>query len=119
MIKAQHSFTREDISNEIRAIRRICTTGHANVVQVLCDWQEDVRGVLTTFVVMELMDMNYATFLDKYCDEVDFWDDWFRNEPAVFGPIEMMKGLVFIHGMDEIHRDLKPANGNPRKSLLD
>lgn len=70
----------EDIDNEIRAIRRICTTGSEFVVQVYADWQEVVNGISTYFVVMELCACNLGTYLDRYVDNCDFWTDWFLRE---------------------------------------
>jgi len=32
--------------------------------------------------------------------------------------LDMMSGLVFIHGVDEKHRDLKPANGKSSSLIL-
>ena len=57
---------------------------------------------------MELMDINYETYLDQWCEEVDFWQDWFHEITTDVNITDILSGLQFIH---EVHRDLKPANG--------
>jgi len=60
---------------------------------------------------MELMDMNYETYLDGWCEKMDFWDSWFHDKPDHTQMLGILSGLQFIHSLDQVHRDLKPANG--------
>ena len=114
IIREQHGITPKDIDNELRAIRRICTTGHENIVQVYADWRETVNGVPSCYIVMELCGPNLEEYLNG-CrrEEYTIWDWWFNPGFGYFsmdGQVDMVSGLVFIHSMNEIHRDLKPAN---------
>ena len=107
-------MTTEDVKGEVRAIRRICTTGHPNIVQVYSDWEEMWKGdlSLSCFIVMERCDYNFEALLNNEHESVDFWSDWFCDSQFVDlkTKLQILEGIIFIHGMNEIHRDLKPAN---------
>ena len=114
IIREQFGISGEDIENEIRAIRRICTTKHENIVQVFSDWREQLDGVRTCLIVMELCEKNFENHLNRCHQDYEFWDWWFYRSTGLFDmklELDLLDGLVFIHSMDEIHRDLKPTNG--------
>jgi len=114
VIREQDGVTPQDIDNELRAIRRICTTAHKNIVQVYVDWREVMNGVRCCFIVMELCSHNFEEHLNRCRQENTIWDWWFFRGKGLFSmelEVDMLSGLVFIHAMNEIHRDLKPANG--------
>ena len=64
---------------------------------------------------MELCRYNFEHHLNtchKSKETIQDW--WFYRETGLFSmelELDIMSGLLFIHGMNEIHRDLKPANG--------
>jgi serine/threonine protein kinase len=75
-------------------------------------------GVSCCFIVMELCFDNYETWLNQRLP---------KEKPGLTSGnksgigkevglhlsevMDILSGLQFIHGMNEIHRDLKPANG--------
>ena len=108
-------MTTEDIANEVRAVRRVCTTGHRNIVQIYADWEEttSIEHRRCWCIVMELCSWSFESFLDHEAANVTFWEDWFgnMNPLALNSKLQILEGVSFIHSLDEIHRDLKPANG--------
>lgn len=116
MIKLRPPLTGADIQNELDSIRRTCTSGHPNIVQVYSYFTEIGRDqCLTAYVVMELCSMNYAQHL-KIISQANhppgYW--WFGRPEGVDMRLELeiLKGLCYIHSLNEIHRDLKPQNSN-------
>jgi serine/threonine protein kinase len=119
------SVTEEDITNEINAIKKVCTTGHENIVQVLN------HGWLANspyyFVDMPLCCMNLEQYIKRDLTDgleptraviraasrsPDVFDD-FDFMVHLFITSEIVKGLTFVHGRKLVHRDLKPRNGTP------
>ena len=103
----------DDIHNEIRAIGKICKLRHRNVVEVLSICKDVWEKLPAYFIQMELCDGDM--------------DSYIRRRHALGAPIgvlevvaimaQVLDGLVFLHGNDEVHRDLKPKNGT-HKSFL-
>jgi serine/threonine protein kinase len=103
----QHQeIVRKTIENEVRAVTKICQSGHSNIVKVLRH-----RAIPDTMLYE--IDMEYCVYnLHTYMT---------RHSPSSENPIEMRyliaimlsitNGLIFIHSKGEVHRDLKPANG--------
>lgn len=112
MIKQLPPLTLHDIYTELNSIRRTCTSGHPNIVQVHSDWIEAGRdGIPTAHVVMELCTMNYAEYLKNLkINPPGYW--WFGRPEGVDMRLELeiLRGLAYIHNLNEIHRDLKPQN---------
>lgn len=115
IVREQYGISPDDINNELRAIRRICTTGHKNIVQVFAEWRERLNVGSCCFIVMELCDHNFEQHLDEcHRRRYTVFDWWFHNRKGIFSmelELDILSGLVFIHSMNEVHRDLKPANG--------
>ena len=107
-------ITREEIEEELRAISKVATQNHRNIVTVYgSTFQPDPRTD-SYYILMELMDTSLDALLDELHKKYDFWDYWFHAAVPYrygFDPCDILRGLEFIHGLDEIHRDLKPANG--------
>jgi serine/threonine protein kinase len=102
--------TFEDIRNEIRAVKKLCTSGSTKyIVEVIND------GILPDscyFLDMELCDLNLENYIN--CE----WPQIMKNrvpylatEWSIMG--DVLRGLAFIHSKQEIHRDLKPRNSSP------
>ena len=107
-------MTTDDIANEIRAVRRVCTSGHLNIVQIYAEWEErnSIDNSLCWCIVMELCTSNFQYLLDTEAANVTFWTDWFvKHALELESKCQILAGLSFIHSLNEIHRDLKPANG--------
>jgi serine/threonine protein kinase len=101
-----------DIENEIRAIKKLCSTGHQNIVQV-----HSYGAFSEPFHTSDYyIDMEYCDkTLDKYIRDLKT-----ASSPVPTNQIfkdgvkickDITKGLVFIHLKKEVHRDIKPQNG--------
>jgi len=104
--------------NEIKAITKVCTTGHENIVQVL-----DHGWLVNSpyyFIDMPLCCINLEQYLNgDFTDEVrltleldpkDSPTDDINKSVSILGQI--VYGLAFVHGRKLVHRDLKPRNGS-------
>jgi len=126
LIRPFGPVTEDDLMNEIKAITKICTTGHENIVQVLA------HGWLLNspyyFIDMPLCYKNLEQYLNGgFPDEVqtDLPVPYLRLGDKAVGMSgfileEIVGGLAFIHNRKLVHRDLKPRNGSllpPRCSL--
>lgn len=122
VVREQYGITSDDINNELRAIRRICTTGHNNIVQVYADWREHINGVSCCLIVMELCLYNFEEHLNDCKTRIQNpWNWWFFRGTGLFSmelELDLLVGLIFIHSMNEVHRDLKPANSIPDFLIL-
>ena len=107
----------KDIENEIRAITKLCKTGHENIVQVF------EFGVLKEDSAWHFIDMELCDFtLEKYIQGADVpglpkWGQFeepisvFRARAICHINGQILNGLHFIHSHQEVHRDLSPQNG--------
>ena len=104
----------------MRAINRLCNGEHENVIHVY------QHGLLRPhhafyFIDMELCDIT----LDKYIYNTNAtpvrglleWQRATKEGHALFIVCALMQqilaGLSFIHGHNEVHRDLSPPNSEP------
>jgi serine/threonine protein kinase len=66
---------------------------------------------------MELCDFSLATYISG--EDVPILENWTvaRSQKAFSKAVasimrEIVDGLIFVHGHDEVHRDLCPQNGD-------
>ena len=105
-----------DIDNEIRAVTKLCKSGHANIVQVF------EFGLLKDDSAWHFIDMELCDFtLENYIrgDETPPLLSWEQVKlqklfHTTISDIngQILEGLIFIHGHREVHRDLSPQNSN-------
>jgi serine/threonine protein kinase len=109
----------KDVSNEIRAVDQLCTTGHPNIVQVFGCGKLKNDGALY-FIDMELCGFTLESYIQNGCHdpsiesrEVAFRRATEEDLPTQFYNIanQIVEGLNFIHDMNQVHRDLSPNNG--------
>ena len=100
----------------MRAISKLCSGEHKNIVEVFQLGEFDDLSYF--FIDMELCDMN----LDNYNKSGWTMSVIAEDNSAGFREMEMWhimaqiaSGISYIHGKGEVHRDLKPLNG---QSLL-
>ena len=125
LLLAGRQLPPEEIQNEIRAVRKVCSGANTpgNIVKVLGHGTLPVSRHV--YIDLELCEFN----LEWYTRE-RLWrptrkersktsDDGFPQldlmERVRFIWIimwQVAKGLEFIHGLKEIHRDLKPRNSD-------
>lgn len=109
---------KEDILNEFRALDKLCFEEHPNIVSVLCYSQ-----LIGSYYAID-MEYCQSTLLDWIRDPISVNQNWelddlhlYRDDKAKrwnsVGVImrDVLLGLSFIHGCEEVHRDLKPSNG--------
>jgi serine/threonine protein kinase len=109
--------THDDIMKEVRAMEKLCTAGHENMIQIF------EHGVLRQnlpyyFIDMELCDINLDEYIKGRITGIHGlldWKDAIRDQQAhflIFGITQqILLGLIFMHSKDEVHRDLTPQNG--------
>lgn len=104
-----------NLDNEVRAVNKLCNTSHPHIVQILR------HGFLKAdrtfyFFDMELCQTNLANYISG--DTTDGLENWCilrKRENFAFHVFDILEqivdGLIFIHGHQEVHRDLHPGNG--------
>jgi len=109
--------THEEIANEANKVRKLCQSSHLNIVQVLQLGQLKPDSMFH-YIDMELCDFTLEKYI--YGNDVPHLTNWaaIRSGPVqsvmkeIAGIVyQIVKGLVFIHGLAEVHRDLSPQNG--------
>jgi len=109
----------EDILNEFRALDKLCFAEHPNIVAVLC--YSRLTGSAYYAIDMEYCQSTLDGYIGDPIPVNQIWelDDLhlYRDDKAKkwnrIGIImrDILLGLGFIHGCEEIHRDMKPSNG--------
>ena len=110
-------MNQDDLTNEIRAIDKLCAGKHPNLVHVQRhNWLKDSPYYA---IDMEFCDLTLEEYIrgdrELVCKKSAIYS-LKDNEAAVkwleISKImqDITKGLSFIHGCEEVHRDLKPKN---------
>jgi len=106
---------KDDVDNEVRALKKLCQNQHQNIVQVF-DYGQLNPDSTIYYIDMELCDISLAKYLSGgELKDVVSWAT-VRGEEEVpthaYNILQqILNGLVYIHCLDEVHRDLSPQNG--------
>ena len=110
------NVSEEDIRNEARAIAKLCITSHDNIISVLGHDRLSPTSVIY-FIDMELCSINLEEYIQGTKVGVRGLIDWNtacnegQQQFLLFAIMQqLLSGLAFIHGLDEVHRDLTPQN---------
>jgi serine/threonine protein kinase len=129
LLRPLGQITAADIQNEIRAVGKICTAGaHTNIVAVLR--VNKLPRSSFVYIDMELCDFNLYSYIQgtltsELLSKVPhlFLDDYSTPKQKISQACQIMtdimKGVAYIHSLDEVHRDLKPQNGTIITNLAD
>ena len=122
MIRELGSVTKDDVDNEVRALKKLCQNQHPNIVQVFEYGQLNPEGTIH-FIDMELCDISLGNYL--LGQELKNVVNWATVREQGDTPThaykilqQILNGLVYIHCLDEVHRDLSPQNGMCSQLLL-
>ena len=111
IIRQFGNVTKDDVDNEVRAVKKLCETQHPNIVQV---FGYNAEGIFH-FIDMELCNISLQNYLDGgELKELSKWSSIPKNEiPTHAYKISqhILNGLAYIHCLGEVHRDLSPNNG--------
>jgi serine/threonine protein kinase len=108
--------TNVDLENEVRAIKRLCKTGHPSIVQVF-DYGKLKEDGMFFYIDMELCQTSLEGYLRGGAVVHDLtWrqvclDEVTRVQTSYTILQHIVNGLFYIHAMGEVHRDLSPHNG--------
>lgn len=116
LIKPYGTVTLTDILNELRAVEKLCRSGHDHVVEVFR------HGKLIGSDLYYFIDMEFCEgSLDDYICGKPIGKEGLilnANSPNTRAIdycwiiiSDICDGLTFIHHAKEVHRDLKPFNG--------
>jgi hypothetical protein len=115
IIRELGSITKEDVDNEVRALKKLCQNQHPNIVKVF-DYGQLNPDSVVHFIDMELCDVSLENYLMG--QEFPLLLGWKivrdRDEiPAYAYAIlqQILNGLLYIHSLHEVHRDVSPHNG--------
>jgi serine/threonine protein kinase len=113
-------ITDVDIQNEVRAVNRLCKTGHPNIVQVL-EYGTLKDDAMFFFIDMEHCEASLEEYLrggisvgggptwETVCKDASVMAETGYNILQ-----HIANGLFYIHAMGEAHRDISPHNGFPQ-----
>jgi serine/threonine protein kinase len=118
LIRLFAGITQNEIENEVRAVTKLCKSGHPNIVQVFQIGQL-THDTAFYFIDMELCDFTLGSYI--HCASTPHLVDWKRlRQQGASSALRMeikniagqiTDGLLFIHDLGEAHRDLTPQNG--------
>src|SRR5277367_1789996 len=96
----------KDIENEMRAVNKLCKSGHANIVQVV-EFGSLKLDSVWHFIDMELCDFTLANYADG--EDVPLLPNWKKVKENDFFHSsicninrQIIEGLVFIHHHREV-----------------
>ena len=122
MIRTLGFVTKDDVDNEVRAIRKLCQNQHPNVVQVF-DYGQLNPDSMIHFIDMELCDISLANYL--LGQELSGLASWTTVREQDEIPThaynilqQILNGLLYIHCLEEVHRDLSPQNGESHRRFF-
>jgi len=121
VIRAFGAVTKDDVDNELRALKKLCQNQHPNIVQVF-DYGELNPDSAVHFIDMELCDISLGHYLDgqELKDGVSWATVKEQDDVPAHGYNilqQILNGLLYIHCVGEVHRDLSPHNGMSKNSL--
>jgi len=108
----------EVIANETRAIKKLCSGSHPNIVEVLRIGE--LKNSAYYFVDMELCDINLQDYIHRddskpLPEAIPYFVKNATSQVKALQIWNIVKqiatGVAFIHSHNEIHRDVKPQNG--------
>lgn len=115
-------MSEEEILNEARAIDKLCQSSHCNIVTVLSHGRFSATSPLY-FIDMELCNLNLEEYLQGRKSGIKGLIDWEtadkegQRQFLILAIMQqLISGLAFIHGYDEVHRDMAPQNGTYQAS---
>jgi serine/threonine protein kinase len=113
----------EDVQNEIRAVMKLCITGHPHIVQILGN-PAKLSNSTYYAIDMEFCEVTLENFVAgergpiPKKSSIRLHNGTISSEPNALKwheictiLIHILRGLEFIHKSKELHRDLKPSNG--------
>lgn len=104
------AVTKADIENEVRAVKKLCTSSHENVVQVFDLGKMRINSTFY-YIDMELCDISLGHYMQGKGAAL-LLSVWNRTNLKNLHQIkdDILDGLIFIHSNGEVHRDLSPQN---------
>ncbi len=107
--------TKDDVDNEVRALKKLCQNQRPNIVQVF-DYVQLNPDSTVHFIDMELCDISLGNYLlDQEVKDALSWATVREKDEIAAHAYnilqQILNGLVYIHCLDEVHCDLSPHNG--------